>query len=281
MAFLYVFSYLRLLYGTVFVCTICFQMKYRPRTSFTSSQLVRLLADLANENAAESKKSFAERLGQWLDLNDAIALSGVVNARVGSSAEAQFRAPAAATESLQEEVRSVRTALVDSITTDGVFKAGKVRIKLPTPAPGAPIETAASYLPYRRYYLAHQREMDASIGLVRTKVQKALATHSPALHQLAALDAVMDKAMGERQRDLLLTIPLLLEKRFDQLRQTHQQALAARQQADDPELWLQAGGWLAVFCRDMQSVLRAELEVRLQPVMGLIEALSKKVTQSQ
>ena len=201
-------------------------MKNRPRTSFNSSRLVRLLADLASENAAESKKSFAERLGQWLDLNDAIALSGVVSARAGSPSEAQSRTPLAATEAVNEEVRSVRATLVDSITTDGVFKPGKVRIKLPTPAPGTPIETAASYLPYRRYYLAQQREMDASIGLVRAKVQKALANHSPALHQLAALDAVLDKAMGERQRDLLLTIPLLLEKRFNQLRQAHQQALA-------------------------------------------------------
>ena len=256
-------------------------MKNRPRTSFNSSRLVRLLADLPSKDGAESKKSFAERLGEWLDLNDAITLSGVVNARAGSASDTRPRATSQAPEAVQEEFASVRTALVDSITTDGVFKAGKTRIKLPTPAPGAPIEAAASYLPYRRYYLAQQREMDSSIGLLRAKVRQALATHSPVLHQLAALDGVLAKAMGERERDLLLTIPLLLEKRFNQLRQTHLQALADRQQADDPELWLQPGGWLAAFCRDMQGVLLAELEVRLQPVVGLIEAFSNKVTQSQ
>ncbi len=33
------------------------------------------------------------------------------------------------------------------------------------------------------------------------------------------------------------------------------------------------GAWLAVFQNDMQSVLRAELDIRFQPVEGLLAAL--------
>ena len=37
------------------------------------------------------------------------------------------------------------------------------------------------------------------------------------------------------------------------------------------------GGGLDVFGKEMQEVLLAELEVRLQPVVGLIEAFSNEV----
>jgi hypothetical protein len=31
--------------------------------------------------------------------------------------------------------------------------------------------------------------------------------------------------------------------------------------------------WLDFFCRDMQRVMRAELDIRMQPVEGLLSAL--------
>jgi hypothetical protein len=49
------------------------------------------------------------------------------------------------------------------------------------------------------------------------------------------------------------------------------------EQPDDPALWMQPGGWLANFCRELQGVLLAELDLRLQPTVGLIEALSNEV----
>jgi hypothetical protein len=39
---------------------------------------------------------------------------------------------------------------------------------------------------------------------------------------------------------------------------------------------MQPRGWLATFARDMQGVLMAELEMRLQPIIGLIATLSNK-----
>ena len=70
---------------------------------------------------------------------------------------------------------------------------------------------------------------------------------------------------------------MLLERRFEHLRKTHQLGLDAAQQQDAPVLWRQPGGWLDVFGKEMQEVLLAELEVRLQPVVGLIEAFSNEV----
>ena len=175
----------------------------------------------------------------------------------------------------------MRAVLADSINTDGVLNPGKARIKLPAPARHPTDEDAADFLPYQRYYLAHQRDMNASIGPLRASVRSALADHSPALKQLAALDGVLDQALGPRERNLLASVPQLLAKRFEQLHQAHKTARVDTAAPDDPEAWLQPGGWLAVFCKDMQAVLLAELDVRLQPVAGLIDALGNQDSNRQ
>ncbi|MDO9600056.1 MAG: DUF3348 domain-containing protein [Azoarcus sp.] len=259
-----------------------------PRTGFNRSRLVRALADLAATDAAESKQSFADRLGQWLDFNSALSLYSVLNA--GTEGVAKGASVALTAAAAREEFARVRGGLVESITPDGVLRPGKTRMALPDSPPQASIEGAADlapdFAPYHRYYLAHQRDMNTSIGPLRATVRAALAAHSPALERLAALDAVMDQALEARERKLLATVPGRLAKRFEQLFGAHRAARADTQVdsqgdiqvVDDPDRWMQPGGWLAVFCAEMQVALLAELEVRLQPIAGLIEALDNEVT---
>ena len=42
--------------------------------------------------------------------------------------------------------------------------------------------------------------------------------------------------------------------------------------ADDPQRWRQSGGWLWAFEQDLQALLLAEMQARLQPIYGLLEA---------
>jgi hypothetical protein len=249
--------------------------QHLPPTGFHSPRFIRLLADFAIDGSTDaldtkhskhSKQSFAERLGQWLNLTNAIMLSGALNPRVGSTPAALSRTDG----EFEAQLAQTRSTLTESITANGVLRPGKARIKLPAPT------AVADFAPYRRYYTAHQRDMEASIGALRASVRVALAKHSPALRQLAELDAVLDKVMNERERNLLATVPQLIEKRFEQLRAAHRQAQAEAQQADDPTQWMLPGGWLARFCEDMQGVLLAELEVRLQAVTGMIETFSNE-----
>lgn len=221
-----------------------------PRPGFNSSRLRRFLADLGVAAVADARQSFAERLGQWLDFTDAIALSAALNGRPAGAPDA--KAGAAVAAALGEDADAVRRALAGAIMASGV--------------PAAAGAEEADFSPFHRYYLARQRDMESSINPLRARVRAALAGLSPALRQLAAVDAALDQAMGARERSLLSTVPLLLEKRFE--------ALAGA--AGDP-----AGGWLAAFCRDMQGVLLAELDLRLEPVLGLIEALGNEVTEQQ
>ncbi len=243
-----------------------------PRTSFDSSRLIRALSDLVSTDATPPRQSFADRLGQWLDFADAIALFSALN----GSTDAAGGPATAEHPALRDEFARVRGALLDSINTDGVLTPGKARIRLPAPAWHASTPGAADYLPYHRYYLAHQRDMGAAIAPLRASVRAGLAQRSPALRQLAALDGVLDQALAPRERSLLANVPQLLGRRFEQLHQAHRSALPT---PDDPARWLQPGAWLHTFCQDMRAVLLAELELRLQPVAGLLEALNEVTRQ--
>ena len=80
----------------------------------------------------------------------------------------------------------------------------------------------------------------------------------------------------ETEGQLLARVPVLLQKRFDAQYSAHQERLAASGQADSPAAWMHPAGWLARFCKDLQTLLLAEAELRMQPSAGLLEALNKQ-----
>lgn len=239
------------------------------RTTFNRSDLVRILSEFAAE-AIDPQYDLGERLGQWLDMMDSLALFSALDAGSAVAAHAQSE-PGAAGKRLPEQLARVRQQLSEAIINDGVFGAAPARIRFPTPLPEATVDSALDFTPYHRYYLAHQRDLGTAIGALRVNARRALGQASPALSQLAELDAIFEKALNQRERNLLASIPTLLAKRFTQRYQEH---LASQPDAaaDAPEHWVAPGSWLEAFCRDTQSVLLAELELRLSPVAGLIAA---------
>ena len=278
------------------------------RTRFNSAGLVRMLAELAVADVADPKQTFAERLGEWLDFKDALALYSALNsAAAGAPSRA---APAAA---LRGQLVQVRGELAAAVAAAGTTQPGGTNLALPTPLPNAAPESTADFAPFHRYYLAHQRAMAAAVSPLRASARAALAGRSAALRQLAALDAVLDQALAAREASLLATVPVLLGKRFAHLYAAHRrereaaapdvagqaapdaagQAATAGAAAtgegapgagappDDPARWMQPGGWLGRFCAEMQRVLLAELDLRLMPVAGLVAALDKESTELQ
>lgn len=249
-----------------------------PRTNFHSSKLIRCLADLAIVDAVEPGNEFAEKLGLWIHFADAINLSAVHSDSIARppkmQAGTQPDKQAAACAAAGTEFNRIQANLVNSITKSFSPKLGKSHISLPAPALELPLDLGAAYAPYRRFYEAHQRDMELSIQPLRTNVREALAKASPRQRKLAELDVALEKILRERESKLLAKVPVLLKKRFEQLFKAHQQQLVDTQQADNPAAWTQAGAWLARFCNDLQMLLLAELELRLQPAMGLIEALN-------
>lgn len=233
------------------------------RTNFHSSKLIRVLSDLAVVDAVEPGTAFAEKLGLWLNLHDAINLCAALNESSADQPSAKFGKKSVTSVAIGDEFARVRTGLVNAITQS------------------CPPNLGADYEPYRRYYAAQQRAMDSSVRPLRASVRSVLAKASPALRVLADLDATFDAIGCERESKLLSTVPLLLKRRFEQLRQAHQQMLVDTQQEDDPALWMTTGAWAARFCHELQTALIAELDLRLQPTVGLIEAINNEMTKHQ
>lgn len=245
------------------------------RATFNRSALVRILSD-HNPEATDPKYDFGERLGQWLDLADALTLYSVLNSEAGNGTSVP-----PADGDLPAQLVRVRRSLSESIRSNGVFSFDPAgvppstppRIPFPTPQLKTATDNVADFAPYHRYYLAHQRDMNAAITELRANARKALAGQSAAGRQLAELDAAFENVLSARERNLLANIPLLLGKRFDRHYAEHRAAIARNTAADDPAAWTQPGSWLEAFCHDTHAVLLAELELRLKPVAGLIAAL--------
>lgn len=247
------------------------------RTNFHSSQLIRTLADLAVLETAGAANAFAEKLGQWIDFTGAIALSGVHSA---SPVDLQHGLPCGAGVSLQAEFAAMRTRFEHTITQSGAPGPGRARAELGLPKLDLPLDDVKVYAPFRRYHQAHQRDMESNVRSLRARVRNGVAEASPQLRQLAALDAAFDSILCEREAKLLSSIPSMLEKRFHYLRRAHLQALQDKQPMNDnPDLWMKPGAWLARFCSELSAVLLAELDLRLQPAMGLLEAFNNETTQ--
>ena len=248
-----------------------------PRTNFNSSSFIRLLSDLAVLDTAAAKPAFTERLGQWMGVSDAITLYGALapadTTLPGMPAAVNARARLAA----ERELKRVKSSLATSIERSCAADPAESRLRFPVPLPDTAEETAAFYTAVHRFYAAHQRDMDAAVVPLRSRVRQALADASPTLRQLAQLDAALVEILSARERRLLASVPVLLEKRFERLLAAHQKALAAAGQADDAGRWLEPGSWLAGFRDELKGALQAELELRLQPVVGLIEAFSNEV----
>jgi hypothetical protein len=236
--------------------------------NFSSSKLVRLLDDATPGAVEASRQDSAERLSQWVGVFDAVTLHAKHQSMkaLGEQAPAAAGKAQAGNVSLQEQFDQVRATLEQSITAKHVAAVD-------APSPRAPrlaafqrqvvqaeaAEPVVDFALYRQRYLDQQRKMELMIEPLRAHVQQALSAATPELRQLAALDAMWAQMLEVREQKLLSTVPTMLKQRFDVLRKTHQ---------DDAS----QAPWLDAFGHELQEVLLAELDTRLQPVLGLIEA---------
>ena len=223
------------------------------RRNFSSSKLVRLLGEWAPVDAQASGMDFAERLSLWLNAFDAIGLQAahqsikaIKTAVPTKTSDARSTRP----QAIEEEVQRVRTALAHAIERNALAID-----KLP--------QADAGYSPYRQRHLELQRRMEQMIAPLRDHVRQTLCRISPKLRQLAALDAVLEQLLAPRAQLLLPEAASLMERRFEQLAQSND------------------AGWLEAFGKDWRLALLAELDLRLEPVTGLIEALNNELKYQQ
>ncbi len=228
--------------------------KHRP---VTGSRLVRALSDLAVSDVQVSHRHFARRLGRLIDLSDSISLSSVH----GEMKNAHFEAGPASGEAITAEFLRVRNGLVSTIVKSFSPGQSRVRIRFPRAESDAPDAGGSGYEPYGKFYAAHQRDMEFKIQQLQGQVRGVAAGASPQLAQLASLDKALGDTLQVHTRKFFASIPRLLSRRFEHLLSDYD---------NRTDTW---GQLMQLFSRDVQGLLLAEVETRLLPTQGLIEAL--------
>lgn len=244
------------------------------RSDFSSSRLVRLLGGWAPVETPASGMDFAERLGLWLSAFDAIKLQAAHQSLRALAADAPPTGPRTASKqvsALQEQMQRVRAALAHAVGQDPVALAG-----------ADPLDPGFS--PFQRRHGELQRHMEQMIVPLREQARLLLSQAGAAQRQLALLDATLQDMLATREQQLLAGVSGMLARRFEQLRRAHRvaDALTASTSDDTPALDLPAPehDWLQAFTHDWRQALLAELDLRLEPVMGLVEALNNEISSS-
>jgi len=245
------------------------------------TRLLQFLSDMAVSEIPLTQTHFSERLGRLIDIGESMKLSAFHDDLPGITAKPTTEI----NTSPKKEVMHIRQLLIKSIAESFIMPEGSSRIELPIFKEDTPLEQLATFEPYQRFYLSHQREFENKLQRLQSRVKGLISELSNDLAQLAALDEVIKMTLLPHTRKYLTVIPKLLEKRFDVLLQTylteHEEAIdEIKQNQPNTEIqqkWTQANGWLNHFFIDMQGLLLAELELRLLPVMGLLEAVDEKV----
>ena len=243
------------------------------RTPLTGSSFVRTVAALDAAPAPAAPDSFAQRLAHWFDWTHAFSLSAALGDAADRSDDPAGvpgfggRAALAADE---RECARVRAALAKAIADAPAGGPEPRRIGRPLAGSVAPTDMPADFATYRQRYTKCQLAMETQIVPLRRRLRTSLADRSPALAKLAELDTVMEQVVGAQERALLATLGARLEPCFDRLRGVPEDAPIGTPSPPGP--------WLDRFRQEMRTLLLAELDLRLQPVEGLLEASRKSIS---
>lgn len=238
-----------------------------------SSSLVVLLQQWTRDDCRRAPpQDVAEQLSQWLSAVDSIKLSRALHALEALPSEGPQQGPVVDAQAMDAFFQSAKAEVMGIITAAiATAKPMRGRAEHVSGGHSEPQSSTDFAVPVQRY-VGLQKQMDAKLAVLRSHMRQWLSRGSVALRQIAALDAVMEQMLSAREQRLWASLPGHLERRLAHRHQMHQQALQASGQDDEPLRWRQPGGWLWLCEQDLQALLLAEMQVRLQPITGLLEA---------
>ncbi len=228
------------------------------------SRLARVLSNFSEQNLLTPESNLAERLGHL------VGVSGSMNLARGLKMLPQSSATGARPDyqEVQKTLLDGRSAIVANIVRG--FRAepsAESQNTLPSVASGLRVEALKSFEPYQRFYTTHQIEMAVAIKSLRQQIRQSLTSTSCGMHQLAALDMLIEESLETHIRKLFNTLPKVLEKQF----------IRCREKYPDLATWSgEDNEWLQPFFQDMRELLLAEFDIRFQPLLGLLEALQEQ-----
>lgn len=229
------------------------------RIPLTGSTFIRTLAALDDVSAPSAPDAFAQRLARWFDWTHAFSLSAALGDASARADVPTFGGEAALAADEREFAR-VKAQLAKTIADAPNGAASSRRVLRPLKDTVVPAEMPVDFATFRQRYTKCQLAMETQVVPLRRRLRSTLADRSARAAKLAELDTVMEQVVGAQERALLATVAGRLEARFDQLR-------GASADAPPP-----ASPWLERFHHEMRGLLLAELDLRLQPCEGLLQA---------
>ncbi|MFT7337182.1 MAG: hypothetical protein ACI92B_000502 [Marinobacter maritimus] len=227
-------------------------------------KLLQLLAQSGAPLADGPLPCCGERLGRLFGLSNTLTLDSAIAFRTRQSGMNQ----GPAIERVTQELANTRRALIRKISSYG--------------SEVEPTESV-DFEPYLNAWLTLQRRVVAASRQLRDKTRKVMKDHNQNLARLAELDSAFDQAMAGYSSQSFAHIPKVLEQRFQALFPALFPALSQTQQTPSEasqETGSAPGDRLHRYCEEAQNLLLAELDVRLEPVLGLLEACHNEVTNS-
>jgi Protein of unknown function (DUF3348) len=246
-----------------------------PRAHLHDASLLQFVQEQGWAPSEHDSVEVGQKLSDWLHFKHAIALQGLLDQ---NELRAQQPAQAASIRInatvLKTRFDEVRQALQRSITEGSSPAPSLPRITPLARKLDWPIDATTAFEPYRRFVYSHQRQMENVISGLRAQLRGMLSKGDSAWQQLGMLDAAFAAILNERESKLLLKLTSGFEKRFHSALKKHLKALQAASDADEPAPDTET--WLPALCQQMQSALLHELDIRLQPIEGLMDALTHK-----
>jgi len=235
------------------------------RVAMGAPQLKDLLRELVATDVDIPHQKIAERLGRFIDFSGSITLSEAQAVRAKKKT-----APASCSNRVANDAYlRVRAVIMRNIINTCRPK--------PIEDEELPLDDhiieltnkGVNFDAYRAFYIGHQAFMSAKIQSLHRDVRHLAEEVSPKLAKLVALDVALGDATVTRTRQILKAIPALLAKRFEHVRdacQTH----------GTVDAWLEPGMGFDQFSQEIMILLLAEMDFRLQPVLGLVETINSE-----
>lgn len=223
---------------------------------------MRFINELNIADEPVSHTRFTGRLSELIDLSQSIKISmahNSMNTMEFEPFENSMDAPRI--EFMRVHGETVQT-IVQSFAGDE-----NARLKTPPPTSLSNEDKAAAVKPYLSFYVYFQRMLESKVRQLRGFIRDSASGLSMSLAQLAKLDEVLESTLANHERKTLGRVRGHLDKQFSE------QLTLAQENHNEPNREVAMLTLHDTFCQDMKALLLAELEVRMLPVQGLIEAI--------
>jgi hypothetical protein len=256
--------------------------KAKPAPSIGQSLLIRTLMEWGVGAKRAPATVFSTRIADLIDISSAIKLSDFF--KLLKHEKASGAAPSQdILVQYEQHCEEMRAAIDTSFertkggaAVEGYSQTAGKSFPLPE-ITGELLNDPQGFQPYARFYSLQQSELERRTSIIRGLLMAELRARSDELSRVAALDTALEPLLLNFGRRCFAVIPDLLESRFEQWRERQRHRDAEAGQDSTLAEWASERGWITQFHRDMRRLLRAEMDLRTEPLRGLLKTLGHEL----